>query len=468
MGFLEQRIGATELDPTALRAGADTASLAEFARSEGLAYSASADLPAKGATLSRGTGQVAGAASGTLPGGAEGTLAYFTYSYRVSDGKHDLIEHQQLTLAVTEVPESIGFVPDLGFSRGSSHLEPTVGATGMRRVDLGGIAGLADSRCFIFAGTDENWQTRLFSPALLEWLARSEPDFGFELADGLLVVGRDGYLEDPRALAALCADAGHLASALRAEVEDAVAAGTAATSAARGPDSDPGEPGERVGDPRMEAALAAVDLPAPKTLDEADRAFRSYLRRSPRTLATSLGGAAWVGPLGSVLTVVPVMLAIAGAWPLLIAYELLAILVAFFFVHRWAVKEGAGRYASEAFFRAYAASRGLTLVEPLRFLATHTEAKLPFRPDRVLMGKLPRGINGALALVGDGTRRADRIAVVGGASGPVAEAELVASAPGISTADLDDYLQRLSDRLRIAPAPHQEKKSTESQRPEGK
>src|SRR5262249_11527042 len=55
----------------------DTAALAEFARANGLTYGDPASLPAKGATLTRDTGQVVGAATGALPGGVEGTLAYF-------------------------------------------------------------------------------------------------------------------------------------------------------------------------------------------------------------------------------------------------------------------------------------------------------------------------------------------------------------------------------------------------------
>jgi hypothetical protein len=429
---------------------AGTDSLEAFARANRLDFAPTAELPGTGATLSQDDGRVEGAVTGTLPGGVEGTLARFTYSYRISDDENgDLIEHQQLTLVVAEVPESIGFVPALGFARGDAHLDATAGHAEMRAVDLGVAAELKDAQCFIYSGTDANWAAQLLSPALLEWLSRAESDFGFELSAGVLVVGRDGYLAEARDLTALCVDAAHLAGALRSESEETVRAGGAAAHAAK----EVGEVtvGEREGgsgaDPRTEAALAAFQHSPPRTLDGSENAFASQLRRSPRTIGRSLAGAAVVGPLGSLFTVVPVLLGVAGAWPALAGYELIAVLVAFAFVYRWAVRDDARRFAREAFFRGYAASHGLTLVDPLRFLATHAEAKVPFQPDRVLSGTLPGGREGALALVGDGSRRADRIAVVAGPAGPIAETELAADAPGLSVIDLDNYLERLSRRL---------------------
>lgn len=65
--------------------------------------------------------------------------------------------------------------------------------------------------------------------------------------------------------------------------------------------------------------------------------------------------------------------------------------------------------------------------------------KPALKPDRVLGG----GVDGALALSGDGSQRSDRIAVIAGPRGPVAEAELQAEEPGLSANTLDAYAKRL-------------------------
>jgi hypothetical protein len=62
----------------------------------------------------------------------------------------------------------------------------------------------------------------------------------------------------------------------------------------------------------------------------------------------------------------------------------------------------------------------------------------------VLPGPLPGGGEGALCILGDGSRRADRIAVVAGPAGPVAESELEAEPQGLNARDLDTYLGQLA------------------------
>ena len=418
-------------------------SLANFAEANGLGYSAHADLPAQGSTLTRDTGAVEGAATGTLPGGIDGTLAHFTYSYTVTDSDNNSrTEHRRLTLVVTAIPVSIGFVPYLGFSRGASHLLATAGGTKMRRIELGGAPELKHASAFIFAGSNENWQAQLFSPALLEWLARSEDDFGFELANGVLVAGRGDYINAETELRALCEDTSHLAGVIGEEAQEAVDTGGAEANAAKDPDAT---------DTKMEAALARVELEPPAHLRDAEAAFRGDARGTFGTFLYALGGA--VG-LVLVLNVpgaaLPIVLSVAGQFVLLAAIEAALLLICFTFIFRSQRRSRGRKYAEEAFFRGYARSRGLTLEEPLRFLATHSDAKLPFKPDRVMSGPLPGGGEGSLALVGDGSKRKDRIAVVGGPAGPVAESELEAEAPGLSAKDLDTYLEQLAGEVREA------------------
>lgn len=422
--------------------GADN-TLSGFAAANGLAYAKTAALPAEGSTLKQDGAKVEGAATGTLPGGIEGTVAHYSYTYTVTDSDdHSHTETRRLTLVVTGVPVSIGFVPYLGFSRGASHLVGTAGGTRMRRVDFGGAEGLKHASCFIFAGTNENWQAQLLSPALLDWLARSPDDFGFELANGTLVAGRSDYLNAETELKALCEDTAHLAAAIREESQDTVDTGAAETYAAKDPDA---------GDPRMEKALAKVDAGAPTNLGAATKQFRGYVSRSPELIFR----AAWKAALLTLLlnvpgAAIPIILAADGAYALLAAIEGAIFLIAFYFLFRSAIRGGGEKWAREAFFRGYAKSRGLTLEEPLHFAATHADAKLTFKPDRVMTGPLPGGSEGSLVIYGDGSKRKDRIAVVGGPSGPVAESELESEAPGLSTKDLDTYLEQLSGEMREA------------------
>lgn len=426
-----------------MEAAAADNTLPGFAAANGLAYAKTVPLPAEGITLKKDSAKVEGAATGTLPGGIEGTVAHFTYTYSVTDADdHTHTETRRLTLVVTSVPVSIGFVPYLGFSRGASHFVGTAGGTQMRRVDFRGAEGLEHASCFIFAGTNENWQAQLFSPALLDWLARSPDDFGFELANGTLVAGRSDYLNSQADLKALCEDTAHLAETIREESQEAVDTGGAANYAAKDPDA---------GDPRMEKALAKVDVAPPQNLGGATHEFRGYIARSPELIFRAVWKAALLTLILNVPgAAIPIILAADGSYALLAAIEGALFLIVFYFLFRSAIKGGGQRWAAEAFFRGYAKSHGLTLEEPLHFAATHADAKLTFKPDRVMTGPLPGGSEGSLVLYGDGSKRKDRVAVVGGPSGPVAESELQSEAPGLSTEDLDTYLEQLAGEMREA------------------
>jgi hypothetical protein len=135
----------------------------------------------------------------------------------------------------------------------------------------------------------------------------------------------------------------------------------------------------------------------------------------------------------------PIVLGVSGAWVALAAIEGGLILIFAFFIYRKDLRDWSRKYAVEAFWRSYAEKRGMKLEEPLHFAATHAEAKLPFRPDRVLAGPLPGGGEGSFCVYGDGSKRADRVAVVAGPAGPVAESE-----QGLTTKDLDTYLEQLA------------------------
>jgi hypothetical protein len=419
--------------------------LSRFAEGRGLAFSATADLPEQGATLTRSDGRVEAAVTGTLPGGVEGTLVHFTYTYTWTDSDdHTQTETRRFTLVVTRIPESIGFVPYLGFSGPGSHLSASAGGEDMAPIHMDKSEVLKRASAFAYKGTRETWLAQLLSPAMWQWLERCDEDFGFELANGVLVVGREDYLTEEPQLTAVCEDAAHLASALREESLEEVGTGGEA-EAAKDPDAE---------DPRMEAALRDVAVAAPADVTAAVPAFTSHARSSPYTLFRALRFAVLLTLVLNVPAVaVPIILIGESQWVLLAAIEGALILLIFFFAFRSRVRACGTKYSEEAFYRAYAAERELKLEEPLHFAAGHVEAKLPFKPDRVFSGPLPGGpTNGSLVLAGDGTKRSDRIAVVAGPNGPVAEAELRAEAPGISAKLLDSYAERLAKELAAAAA----------------
>jgi hypothetical protein len=417
--------------------------LAKFAESHQLRFAEHVALPREGNALGHDTGQVEGSAAGKLPGGIDGTLAHFTYSYTVTDADdHTHTVHRRLTVVVTQAPESIGFVPSLGFAGSGSELSATGSSlTEVRSLDLGDDRALKDARAYVYKGSSENWVTQLFSPALLDWLARSPDDFGFELSNGVLCVARNEYLTDAGDLETLCNDAAHIAGAIREEALEETAGGDAAADAAKALDPEA---------PKMEEALAKVAVGSPSNVAEATPAFAGHLR-SASTFFWALGKAALITLVLNVPgAAIPILLIVAGNYAALAAIEAVLIAILLFFIFRKKVREGSKKFAAEAFFRAYAKDRELTPEEPLHFAATHAEAKLPFKPDRVFSGPLPSGVPGALALVGDGSKRSDRIAVVGGPKGPIAESELESEPPGISAKDLDVYLDQLSGELKEA------------------
>ena len=231
-------------------------------------------------------------------------------------------------------------------------------------------------------------------------------------------------------------------AAIREESVEEVAGGSTNLDAAKDPNA---------ADPKMEKALAEVEIAPPPYLTAALADFSGYARSSASTFFGALKGALLVTLVLNVPGIaIPIVLTSQGLYAVLAGIELALLALVFFFMFRSRVRKAGRKYAEEAFYRAYAQAHGLRLEEPLRFAASHAEAKLPFKPDRVLAGPLPGGGEGSLVLSGDGSKRSDRIAVVAGPRGPVAEAALESEAPGLSAKDLDVYLEQLAGEARGA------------------
>jgi hypothetical protein len=396
--------------------------LERFAKTNELKYSDTVERPSEGATLDHG-GSIQGGATGKLPGGETGSVVYYTYTTTDSD---DHTETHHRTVAWTNVPESVGFAPYL-----------SSGLTFAQKVKQ---FKLDDDRTVLaYEGTSESWLRQLFSPSLLDYLSRSPDDESWELASGVFYMERDGHIADPSELNALCADLAHVAGAIRKESLEEVDSGSAAAAAAKDADADPA----------MEAALAKVKLDAsPASVSAAKPDFRSYVMKRPSEWLTAIGVAILITLVINIpAAAIPILLAVNGVVIGLIVFEGLIFSIVAFFAIRGRFRDESKQYAEEAFYRGYAADRHLKLTPPLAFSATHAEAGLGFKPDRVLEGELPGGASGALVFCGDGTDRESKIAIVAGPKGPVASAELRSSPEGLAAKDLDDFSARLAEQL---------------------
>jgi hypothetical protein len=412
-----------------VQAGA-TETLAEFAKAHGLAYPDDARLPTQGGLLGEGDLKVNGAATGKLPGDEPGTLCALTYTHRSDDTTHTY--HR--TAAVLRVPESIGFVPYLGAGRLGT------GGHSVKTVDLdGGGSLLADS------GVDDAWLTELLSPAFTTWLSRNPDDFAWELADGVLCVSRDGHRSAESELAALCTDAAHIATTIREECLEEVDAGQASRTAAK--------PKEQTGrERRVDQILSRTTFDHPPTdVASARPQFHSLIVRHPSTYLVSLGRTlVWMVGINIIGGgIYGLLLNLSNPGRAVLIYQLCLFVIVGFLVLRGQINGTTEDLAKEGFWREYARSHGLELEDPGKFAATHAKANLPGTPTRVMSGQLG-GVTGALMITGDGFKRGDSIALVGGESGPTASADFDVTAPGASAAALDSYVQRLAGELKTA------------------
>lgn len=407
---------------------AASAALMEFADGHGLAFAGSTDLPRVGGLLGRDNLRQRGTATGALPGGEAGTLCQLTYTYTSNDTTHTAAR----TAVVIRVPESIGFAPYL-----ASSLSGVTGhETKAVKLDGGGRV-LADS------GVNEAWLAELLSPAFTEWLNRSPEGFEWELADGVLCVSRTGHLTADSELVSLSADAAHVCQTIREECIEEVEAGEAGRTAAK--------PQERGSNARMAATIlerTTFDHP-PADVEAARAQFREVVSHHPATYLTALGSTLlWmlgVNIIGG--GIFGLLLNLPNPGMAVLVFELLLFVVVGFLVLRSKINGVSAELAAEGFWREYARSRHLTVEGPRDFAAAHAKANLPGAPVRVLTGTFG-GVPGSLMVTGDGLKRGDSIALVGGPDGPIATAPFDVSAPGPSATALDQYAAKLADELR--------------------
>ncbi|MDX6583754.1 MAG: hypothetical protein QOI10_2938 [Solirubrobacterales bacterium] len=411
-----------------MSAGAkDGGPLAEFARAHGLAAAERVELPRSGGLLSEDDLRVEGAASGDLPGGEPGTVCRLTYTYRSNDSTHTV----RRTAVVLHVPESIGFAPYLGAGGPVAMLAKSV------KLESGDSVRAAD-------GVNADWLTELFSPAFTEWLHRNPDDFGWELAAGVLCVSREGYLSAESELETLCTDAAHIATTVREECLEEVDTGEAKRTAAK--DAKPE-------DPFVAAILAKTTFDHPPADVASTRPqFRQIVVRHPSTYIHWLGRTLlWmlgVNIIGG--GIYGLLLNLSNPGRAVLIYQGILFVIIGYLVLRSQINGSSQKLATEGFWQQYARDRNLTFEDPSTFAATHAKANLPGAPVRVMTGTFS-GIPGSLMTTGDGFKRGDSIALVGGEDGPTATAELDVSAPGISASALDQYAADLALDLKTRP-----------------
>ena len=326
--------------------------------------------------------------TGTLPGGVEGTIALM--SYDAEDGT----VHQ--TLCLTEVPESIAFLPKL-FCRDASYKHTrsyTLRAEGFesdyRGTEFESEAVNRKWAVQVAGDQDEAWLRELFVPTFLDWLGERSPrDFTFELVEGNLCCRVEGEADEPGDLDRLCELTAHVAERIRAESLEEER--PAAPFSTRLP--PPKETEERrVAD----AAVAKLDREEPPAdMMSAVNAYRKIAAREPGAWkpAILLGGG--IGLLVLVFTVPSGFLFgdFGGAATAITGILIAIALGGFLFVaaRQSQVQKRAMRYGQRAFVHQYASSRGLREEDERAFHARFLRLDLPGPARNVMFGR-PAGI----------------------------------------------------------------------------
>jgi hypothetical protein len=197
---------------------------ASYASERGLQWQSGDSLPPVTPLLRRGDSQRADERfDGVLPGGEQGTLAFYTYEAR-SSSQGQVNELHHFTVALIEVPEVVPFAPQL-FCQRRSGFRFLDGAEDVfrtnKRVEL--ESERLDQRCEIFAAPacDENWLRQLFSPTFVDFLAEQAPEgFAFEVAAGVLCANVNRHRQSAPELDALCEAAASCAKRLREEAAE--------------------------------------------------------------------------------------------------------------------------------------------------------------------------------------------------------------------------------------------------------
>ena len=197
---------------------------AGYASARGLQRaSGKTSLPPSTALLRRGDRRYAEQVmNGTLPGGAAGALALYTYEITTtdSDGDRDT-DYYRFTVVLHDVPSVAAKVADINCQRRSGFRVLDSAEDVFRRMQrLELESEVLDKNFEIFYGPndDEVWMKQLFSPTFIVWMTERTPKgMAWELSAGALCIYVRGHYNTAAELDAICEAAGEVASRLVAE-----------------------------------------------------------------------------------------------------------------------------------------------------------------------------------------------------------------------------------------------------------
>ena len=412
----------------------DPGGLASFAESARLTPGTGGELPRTGSLLTVAGLHIEGAANGALPGGAAGIVVLLRWETHSDDTTHT---HRK-TAVVIRVPESIGYAPFLQFGAGF--------AASLEMVGTKSVEPAPDVTVRADPGIDDQWLTELLSPAFVEWLQRSPDDFGAQLADGVLVVAREGNFSDEAKLKQLCADAHKIAEEIRSEALEEVESGGGSVAKSKPESGDELAAKSFIPDLLSDGAPAHVEA----SLGQARRMAARSGRVIGKTITTTIAWIIGINIIGG--GIYGLLLTVGDPKTNILIWQAILLVIVAPLVYRSKTTSIAKRASEQAFYEGYERANDLHEVDPLKFAAEHAEAGLPGKPVRVMEG-LFGGTQGYLMLTGDGRERGEQIALVRGPKGPIAVTELNVSAPGVSTAALDGFVQTLLLDLETQPPP---------------
>ena len=200
---------------------------AAYAQRRGFDLGGRAPLPPATPLLNKGDDRYAERTlSGPIGDGLSGTLALYTYEEESTDSEGNTeTNYYRYTVGLVDVPECVGFVPELYCQRkfGLRSLEKfeDVFRGSKERVKL--ESEVLDEKYEIFAdkNQDANWLRQLFAPTFIVWLTDAAPKkFAFELVNGALCCYVSGHKENAEDLDAVAAATGAVAKRLREEAAE--------------------------------------------------------------------------------------------------------------------------------------------------------------------------------------------------------------------------------------------------------
>ena len=194
-----------------------------YAEQRGMARQEKGQLPAVTPLLRKGDERKAEEIlRGSLGDGVDGTLALYTYTdvYHDKNGRHESDYH--FTVAMTDLPDCLEFVPELFCNRksGFRFMESIEDVfRNKERLHLESEALAEDYEIFVSKKQDPNWIRQLFSPTFIVWLTESAPEkFAFELDSGVLCCNVKGHKKDATHLDAMRTATTAVARRIREEV----------------------------------------------------------------------------------------------------------------------------------------------------------------------------------------------------------------------------------------------------------